>query len=109
MFAHSKLPLTTWFLALYLLTQQTNGISALELKRHLGVPYPSAWVVKHKLLQTMLERDAKRRLSGVIELDDVYTGAGSATARPRVAARPTRPRSSPRCRRIPKGTPSPCA
>lgn len=69
-FSHSKLPLTTWFLALYLLTQQKNGISALELKRHLGVSYPTAWMVKHKLLQTMLERDSARRLSGVIELDD---------------------------------------
>lgn len=36
-FAHSKLPLTTWFLALYLLIQQKNAISALELKRQLGV------------------------------------------------------------------------
>lgn len=37
-FAYTKLPLTTWFLAMYLLTQQKNGISALELKRHLGCP-----------------------------------------------------------------------
>lgn len=73
-FAHSKLPLTTWFLALYLLTQQKNGISALELKRHLGVSYPSAWSVKRKLLQVMLERDAGHKLSGIIQLDDVYWG-----------------------------------
>jgi len=73
-FAYSKLPLTTWFLAMYLLTQQKNGISALELKRQLGVSYPTAWSVKHKLLQVMLERDAKRQLTGVIEIDDVYWG-----------------------------------
>jgi len=36
-FNYSKLPLTTWFLALYLLTQQENAICVLELKRHLGV------------------------------------------------------------------------
>ncbi len=52
-FAHTKLPLTTWFLAMYLLTQQKNGISALELKRHLGVSYPTAWSLKHKLMQVM--------------------------------------------------------
>lgn len=73
-FAYSKLPLTTWFLAMYLLTQQKNGISALELKRQLGVSYPTAWSVKHKLLQVMLERDADRQLTGVIEIDDVYWG-----------------------------------
>ena len=42
-FAYSKLPRTTWFLALYLLTQQKNAISALELKRQLGVSYATAW------------------------------------------------------------------
>jgi transposase-like protein len=73
-FAYSKLPLTTWFLALYLLTQQKNAISALELKRQLGVSYATAWSLKHKLLQTMLERDANRQLTGVIEVDDVYWG-----------------------------------
>lgn len=73
-FAYSKLPLTTWFLAMYLLTQQKNGISALELKRQLGVSYPTAWSIKHKLLQVMLERDADRLLTGVIEIDDVYWG-----------------------------------
>ncbi len=44
LFAHTKLPLTTW---------QKNGISALELKRHLGVSYPTAWSLKHKLMQVM--------------------------------------------------------
>lgn len=73
-FAYTKLPLTVWFLAMYLLTQQKNGISALELKRQLGVSYPTAWSIKHKLLQTMLERDADRQLTGVIAIDDAYWG-----------------------------------
>jgi len=72
--AYSKLPLTTWFLAMYLLKQQKNAISALELMHQLGVCYPSAWSVKHKRLQAMLERDAKRQLTGVIEIDDAYWG-----------------------------------
>ena len=37
-FAHTKLPLTTWFLAMYFLTQQKNGISALALKHHFRAP-----------------------------------------------------------------------
>ena len=73
-FAASKLPLTIWFLALYLLTQQKNAISAMELMRQLSVSYNTAWSLKHKLLQSMLERDANRQLTGVIEIDDVYWG-----------------------------------
>jgi hypothetical protein len=73
-FASTKLPVTTGFLAMYLVTEQKNAISALELKRHLGVSYPTAWSLKHKLPQVMLERDADRQLTGVIEIDDVYWG-----------------------------------
>jgi len=56
------------------LAQQKNGIAALELKRHLGVSYLTAWRVKHKLLQVMKERDDSRQLCGVIEVDDAYWG-----------------------------------
>ena len=43
--ASTKLPLRTWFLAMYLLTQTKNGISALELSRQLAVSYNTAWKV----------------------------------------------------------------
>ena len=66
-----KLPLTTWWLAMFLLTQQKNGISAPELKRHLGVAYLNAWRVKHKVLQVIKERDDQRPLGGIVEVDDV--------------------------------------
>ena len=46
-FQASKLPLRTWFLALHLLTQSKNNLSALALKRQLGVAYQSAWLIKH--------------------------------------------------------------
>jgi hypothetical protein len=41
-FAYTRLPLTTWFLALYLITQTKNNISALERKPYLGVCYRTA-------------------------------------------------------------------
>ncbi|MCU7880668.1 MAG: transposase [Candidatus Thiodiazotropha sp. (ex Lucinoma aequizonata)] len=56
-FADTKLPLTTWFLSMFLVTQIKNGISALELMRHLGVSYGSVWSIKHKLMQVMKERE----------------------------------------------------
>ncbi len=46
----TKLPLTTWFLAIYLLSQAKTGLSALALRRQLGVSYPTAWRMHHKLM-----------------------------------------------------------
>jgi hypothetical protein len=48
-FEATKLPLTTWFLAMYLLARSKNKVPVLELKRRLGVSYPTAWTIKHKL------------------------------------------------------------
>lgn len=73
-FADTKLPLTTWFLAMFLLTQTKNGVSALELKRQLGVSYRTAWCIKHKLMQVMKERVDGRPLGGIIQVDDAYWG-----------------------------------
>ncbi len=73
-FEASKLPLTRWFLAMHLMTQAKNNVSALELKRHLGVRYKAAWLMKHKLLQVMAEREDRRVLDGRIEIDDAYLG-----------------------------------
>lgn len=73
-FSSTKLPLTTWFLAMHLLTQSKNNVSALELSRLLGVSYNTAWLVKHKLLQVMEEREQRRELSGRVEIDDAYLG-----------------------------------
>lgn len=82
LFEATKLALTIWFLAMFLLTQQKNGISALALKRHLGVAYLTAWRIKHKLLQVMKERDDHTPLGGVIEVDDAYWGGERHGAQP---------------------------
>lgn len=73
-FDATKLPLTCWFVAMHLMTQAKNNVSALELKRHLGVRYKAAWLMKHKLLQVMAEREDRRVLDGRIEVDDAYLG-----------------------------------
>ena len=73
-FAATKLPLRTWFRAISHLTQTKQGISSIELGRRLGVTQTAAWVVKHKLAQVMLERDADMQLTERVELDDAYLG-----------------------------------
>jgi len=74
MFEGTKLPLTTWFLAIHLLTATKTNVAALELKRHLGVCYRTAWRVKHKVMQTMVAREESRKLKGLVQIDDAYLG-----------------------------------
>src|ERR1700752_4312051 len=56
-FAATKVPLCSWFRAMYHLTQSKGGISSIELGRRLGVTQTTAWKIKHKLMQVMMERD----------------------------------------------------
>lgn len=73
-FAATKVALRVWFRAMYHLTQSKQGISSIELGRRLGVTQTTAWTIKHKLAQVMMERDAEQRLNGRVELDDAYLG-----------------------------------
>jgi len=61
-------------MAIHLITQAKTGLSALALKRQIGVSYNTAWSMKQKIMQVMKERDDSKPLSGVIQLDDVYWG-----------------------------------
>ena len=74
LFQSTQLALTIWFLAIYLVSQAKTGLSALDLKRQLGVSYPTAWLVQQKLMQTMVERDAQYKLRGNVQVDDAYLG-----------------------------------
>ncbi|MDX5929808.1 IS1595 family transposase [Acidiphilium acidophilum] len=73
-FASTKLPLRTWFRAMYHLTQSKQGISSIELGRRLGVRQTTAWMLKHKIQQAMMERDGRKRLKGRVEIDDAVLG-----------------------------------
>ena len=73
-YASSKLPLHLWFKAMYLMTQSKKGISSIELGRRLGVTQTTAWTLKQKLAQVMIERNAAKRLKGEVQMDDAYLG-----------------------------------
>jgi transposase-like protein len=70
----TKLPLTIWFLAFYLIGQAKTSISSLQLSRHLGVAYNTAWMLHSKILRAMSERDECYVLHGKVQLDDAYFG-----------------------------------
>jgi transposase-like protein len=72
-FADTKLPLTTWFQTIWLVTNQKHGTSALDLQRAIGMSYETAWTVLHKLRRTMV-REGRESLAGVVEVDESYVG-----------------------------------
>lgn len=73
-FHKTYLPLTKWFLVMYLLATGKHSTSALELMRLISVCYETAWKMKQKLLQVMLDRECGRVLAGRVEADDAYMG-----------------------------------
>ena len=105
-FHWTKLPLTTWFLAIYHLSQSKGGMSSVELARRLGTRQPTAWLMKHKLMVAMAAREAEKpKLQGRVEIDDAYLGGqraggkrgrGAAGKTPFVAAVETTAERKPR-------------
>jgi hypothetical protein len=73
-FQDTKLPLRKWFLAMHLLTRDKQGISALQLKRDMGVSYETAWTVKQKIMEVMRVRVEEKKLEYHAVADDVYIG-----------------------------------
>jgi len=73
-FHGSRLPLAQWFRAIWLVTRQKHGMSALGLQRELDLgSYRTAWTLLHKL-RTAMVRPGRDKLSGEIELDETYVG-----------------------------------
>lgn len=73
-FQGSHLPLTTWFRAMWHVTSQKGGVSALGLQRVLGLgSYRTAWSMLHKLRRAMV-RPGREPLRGTVEVDETYWG-----------------------------------
>ena len=86
-FHDSHLPLTKWFLAIYLMCSAKKGISAKELQRQLDTSYKTAWYVAHRIRLAMKDDDALvGKLSGVLEVDETYIGGSRKGPRGRGAA-----------------------
>ena len=82
----SKLPLTTWFWAAYVMATQPGGISALQLQRELELgSYKTAWFLCAKLRRSMVE-SGRPLLSGLVEIGETeitYRGKSDAATRGR--------------------------
>ena len=73
-FEGTRKPLVLWFRAIWWVTSQKNGASALGLQHILGLgSYETAWTWLHKLRRAMV-RPGRDRLSGSIQVDETYIG-----------------------------------
>ncbi len=73
-FHKTRTPLTSWFWAIYRMSHDKKGISAMQLSKEIGVGYRTAWVIEHKIRKAMEDRDQSYKLRGLIEVDEGYVG-----------------------------------
>ena len=84
-FQDTRKPLTLWFRAMWYVTSQKPGVSALGLQRVLGLgSYRTAWTWLHKLRRAMV-RPGRDRLSGTVEVDEIFIGGAKKGKRGRGA------------------------
>jgi transposase-like protein len=70
----AKVPLQKWFWAIYLISKDKRGISALHIQKEIEVSYPTAWGMLHKIREAMEDRDAVYQLADTVEVDESYFG-----------------------------------
>jgi len=86
-FHDSHLPLTKWFLGIYLICSAKKGVSAKQLQRQLSVSYKTAWYMAHRIRLAMSEDDEFcQKFAGVCEVDETYIGGKGKGPRGRGAA-----------------------
>lgn len=69
----TRLPLGQWLQAIWLISASSKGISARKLGEMLGITYKVAWHLGHRVRAMMSDRQI--RLSGLVEMDEIYAGA----------------------------------
>jgi transposase-like protein len=76
LFHDSHLPLQKWFTAIALMVESKKGISASQVRRHIGVTYKTAWFLCHRIRQAMQEDQGfvVGGQSTTVEIDEMYVG-----------------------------------
>jgi transposase-like protein len=72
-FENSKVPLSTWIAATWVLSAHKKGISSLQLSRDLGITQKTAWFVLHRL-RLIMDDPQPEPLDEVVEIDETYVG-----------------------------------
>jgi transposase-like protein len=76
-FERSKVPLSKWLAALFMMTASKKGVSAHQIHRSLGISYKTAWFLCHRLREAMRTGGLLSPIGGegsVVEADETYFG-----------------------------------
>lgn len=74
-FANHKLPLRVYLAAIAIYTNAVKGLSALQLSRDLGVQYKTAFVLAHKIRESLMEQRDESALAGEVHVDGAYVNS----------------------------------
>ena len=79
-FHRSHIPLKKWFIAVLLMCQGKKGISAVQMKNHLGIGYRAAWFLCHRIRSAMADT-LPALLDGIVEVDETFVGRAKGRGR----------------------------
>lgn len=69
----TKLPLSKWFIAMWLIGNRKKGTSSLQIARDLSIGRKAAWFLLHRV-RAMLEDKAPMKLQSFVEVDETWIG-----------------------------------
>lgn len=72
-FENTKIPLSKWFVSIYIATSHKKGISSLQLGKDIGVTQKTAWFILHRIRE-MLKAKAPYMLNSMVEADETFVG-----------------------------------
>ena len=70
-FGESKLPIKKWFIAIYLFSTTSKGMSSVQLAKHVGVTQKTAWFMDHRIRLAM-QTGTFEKMSGAVEADESF-------------------------------------
>lgn len=73
-FENTKIPLSKWFLSIYIATSHKKGISSCQLAKDISVTQKTAWFILHRIRE-MLKAKAPSMLNSMVEIDETYCGS----------------------------------
>jgi transposase-like protein len=76
-FERTKIALSKWLMALYLLNSSKKGVSSHQIHRTLGVSYKTAWFMTHRIREAMKDGGLLPQMGGpgsVVEIDETFIG-----------------------------------
>jgi transposase-like protein len=73
-FHRARIGIRKWLIVIYMMMESKKGMSACQIQRMIGVSYPTAWYMCHRIRNAMKVGDTAEKLMGALEIDETYIG-----------------------------------